>query len=91
MPKVERYVFRFEFIDPPARFPRDGNKWIVRLPRIPPLNKIPQSDQSWYLPNEFDAFLICGSETSIASHELDRRQCLRIRFLGSDVLRTGQQ
>ena len=54
-------------------FDRDGNKWIVRLPRIPPLNKIPQSDQSRYLLNDVDAFLISRSETLLASRKLDRR------------------
>ena len=73
MPKVARYVSRFEFIRLSARFARDGNKGIVRLPRIPPLNKIPQSDQSRYLLNDVDAFLICRSEVRFASFELDRR------------------
>ena len=41
MPKIERYVSRFKFITLSPKHSGNGNEWIVRLPRVTPLYKIP--------------------------------------------------
>jgi hypothetical protein len=55
------------------------------------MNKVPQSDQSGDLLHEINAFLVGLRELRIVSRELDRRQGLLTRFLGSDELRAERQ